>query len=810
MLSMAAMSAGQAGYYLGLAQEDYYLKGGEPPGVWYGLGAEKIGLVGQVLDDQLYNLFKGTSPDGSRELVQIQQHDGKAEHRPGWDLTFSAPKSVSVLWSQASPEKQRLLQDAHLKAVEAAVDYLQDEAAFSRVGKEGKRLERADLIVALFEHSTSRALDPQLHTHALFMNIGVGEDGRTRTLSSLSLFLSKMTAGALYRAELSNQLELLGIETHQHRSWFEVSHVSDALVDHFSKRRQEIEKALAEKGLDSAEASAVAAIETRDVKEAVARGKLIEGWLGDGVEKKWSRRDADSLFGVYRPERDTNLDLATAAVLATEHLTNSQAHFSRRDFVRFMAEQGQSRRLSATEIRSGADAYLENSSEIVRLGVRFGEERFTTRAMMELEKSLLASATALSENHRHELNVQTVMESLSGAKQLSVEQLKAVWHITTETGGIAVVSGMAGTGKTWMLEAAKDAWEAEGYAVVGVALAARAGKELAEGAEIESGTIAKLIYEIEKGRSPLHEKMVLVVDEAGMVATPQLEILARHCHAAGAKLVLIGDERQLQPIGPGAPFRELGIQFGQAELQEIYRQKEEWAMLAVKEIADGNAQKVIGEFIERGLVHVGETRQEAMHQLVAEWKQDTSPMAKKLILAGTHREVNMLNALAQHERNITGELGIDFAVVGGVKYFENDRIRFTENHKTMGVLNGDRGVIRGYTHGGSRMVVRLDNGEQVSFEVEAMQDFALGYASTTHSVQGATSHSTYILAGGSMQDREMSYVQASRAELKTVFFLTRMQAGDEIAGLVREMERSRQKEMAHSVLRDIGNDIGYD
>lgn len=807
---MAAMSSGQAGYYLTLAQEDYYLKGGEPPGIWYGLGAERIGLEGQVLDDQLYNLFKGASPDGSRDLVQIQQHDGKAEHRPGWDLTFSAPKSVSVLWSQASPEKQRLLQGAHLKAVEAAIDYLQETAAFSRVGKEGKRLERADLIVALFEHSTSRALDPQLHTHALFMNIGVGEDGRTRTLSSLSLFLSKMTAGALYRAELSYQLELLGIETERHRSWFEVSHVSEPLMDHFSKRRQEIEKALAEKGLDSAEASAVAAIETRDVKESVARAKLIEGWLGDGTEKKWTRREADSLFGVYRPERDTNLDLATAAVLATEQLTTSQAHFTKADFVRYMAEQAQSRKLSASDVRSGADAYLENSNDIVRLGVRFGEERFTTKAMMELEKSLLENAELLSRDHSHAVDAEVVMRVLAQSGHLSEEQMKAVWHLTTETGAIGVVSGMAGTGKTRMLGVARQVWEAGGFNVVGTALAAQATEELSTGADIESRNIAQLLIDIENGRSPLNSRTILVVDEAGMVATPEFERLTRRVREAGAKLTPIGDERQLQPIGPGAPFMELGVRFDQLEMSDIRRQNEPWARQAVKNLADGNARAALEAFVERGLVSVHETRDQAMRALVTEWKTDSKPLDKTLILAGTRREVSALNKLAQDARLEAGELSEHSAKVGEDSYFIGDRILFTKNHKIMGVLNGDRGVVKSILGDGSRMSVRLDSGEQVSFEVDAMTDFALGYASTTHKAQGSTSMNTYVLAGGPMQDRELSYVQASRAEDKTVFFVTRLDVGDEMARLAREMERSRQKEMAHSVLRDIGNDVGYD
>lgn len=808
MLSMAAMSSGQAGYYLGLAREDYYLKGGEPPGQWYGEGATRLGLTGEVLDDHLYNLFKGLSPDGSRELFQLQKHEGKADHRPGWDLTFSAPKSVSVLWSQSSPKFQRLIQEAHLQAVQAALDYLQETAAVTRRGREGKRFERTNLIAALFEHSTSRALDPQLHTHALIMNLCLRDDGTTGTLSSFSLFQAKMVAGALYRVELSGLLERLGLETEKSHSWFEVSHVSKALVDLFSKRRKAIEEALKVKGMDSPEASAVAAIETRDVKEAVARSVLIEEWVARGSELGWTKGQAELLFGAFHPNRDQALDIATAAMLATEHITASQAHFTQRDFVRFMAEQAQATGLLAIDVISGARAYLENSHEIVRLGRHYGEERFTTRAMLELEKSLIDHAERLSRNRAHEVDADTLVRSLSQSQDLSEEQLKAVWHVTTATGAMAVVSGMAGAGKTQMLGTAKSIWEAAGLKVYGTALADRAARELGERAGIQSRNIAKLLSDIDNGRSPLDQRTILVVDEAGMVATPEMERLARLCLAAGAKLVLIGDERQIQPIGPGAPFMELGARFGHAELQDIQRQTEAWARRAVKDIAEGNAQEALEEFIARGLVNVHDTREEAMRALVNQWRKDGRPMHETLILAGTRAEVAALNRHAQEERRKAGELETELVRMGEDKFYVGDRLVFTEKHKTMGVMKGDRGFVKAISEGGSQMTVRLDSGEQVSFEVEAMQDFALGYASTTHKAQGATTGNTYVLAGGPMQDRELSYVQASRARDKTVFFVTRLEVGDEIARLAREMERSRQKEMAHTLLRmEVDSDI---
>lgn len=799
---MSAMSSGQASYYLGLAREDYYLQGGEPAGIWLGDGASLIGLTGEVKSDQLYNLFDGLSPEGARSLVQLQRHDGKAQHRPGWDLTFSAPKSVSVLWSQAPEDKRQAIQDAHFAAVKVALDYLQESAGLTRRGRGGTEFEKTGLIIASFEHSTSRALDPQLHTHALVMNVGMREDGTTGTVSSLSLFQAKMVAGALYRVELSSILERkLGIPVEQHRTWFEVTGVSEDLIQEFSKRRQAIEEELSRKGLVSAEASAVAATDTREAKEAVARVDLFEAWSLEGIKHGWTGRQALQLFGVVKAERDEMSELSQGVKNAASRLTQSQAHFTERDFVRFVAEDLQASGLSASQVIHGSQTYLAHSEEIIRLGRHFGEDRFTTKEMLATEERLINAAKELSLNESHTLSPQTAMQTLSRSPELSEEQMKAVWHVTAGSGALAMVSGMAGTGKTRMLDVARTAWESEGFHVEGAALAGMASKELSDGAKIESKTIAKLLNEIDRGKARLNEKTILVIDEAGMVATLDLEKLAKHCQQVGAKLVLIGDERQLQPIGPGAPFMELSERFGSAELQDIRRQNEAWARKAVKDLADGKSREALEAFASRGLVRVSDTRDEAMRQLVKDWKQDGVDGQKSLILAGTRKEVKALNDLAQEERIQAGELSGESIFMAGDRFFVGDRIIFTKPQRALGVLNGERGILESVSSHQSRVSVRLDSGEKISFEAEAMESIALGYATTTHKSQGATAAKTYVLAGGPMQDREISYVEGSRAREKTTFYLTKVEAGDEITRLAREMERSRQKEMALSIVR---------
>ncbi|MEI7578330.1 MAG: MobF family relaxase [Armatimonadota bacterium] len=802
MLSVSVMSGGQASYYLSLAREDYYVAGGEPPGKWYGKGAELLGLTGTVEGRQLYNLFDGRSGDGSTLLVQLQRKDGELNHRPGWDLTFSVPKSVSVLWSQLGLDDRVLIQNAHDQAVKKALDYLQDNAIETRRGKSGSQLERGEMVVALFEHSTSRALDPQLHTHALLMNVCVRADGSTGTVSSLDVFLSKMAAGAIYRLELATILShQLGVPVHAVKNWFEVSGVSDELIAEFSKRRAEIESLLKEKGLSSAEASAVAAIETRAAKELISRVLLGEEWRETGDKFSWSESEAAGLLRSVRLKRSPETALKEVLAESVKDLTFSQAHFTERDFVRAAAEMGQVSGLYVDELLEGTHYFLQSSEEIVRLGRHRGEERFTTKGMLELEQRLLSAADALFSNEEHVVTQDVMVRVLGRNEGLSLEQSQAVWHIAHSTGALAIVSGIAGTGKTTMLKAAKEAWEAAGFIVDGTALAGKAARQLGKDAEMDTNTIASLIRRAQNGTLKLTSKTILVVDEAGMVATPELEWLARMCQTSGAKLVLIGDAKQLQPIGPGAPFMELGARYGQAELVHIYRQKDEWAVNTVMNLRAGKSKEALEEFVKQGLVRVTETRDEAMSALINDWAEDKQPISKTLLLAGTRADKHKLNHLAQAKRLENGELGDVEVKIAGETFRVGDRLIFKRKYATLQVVNGERGTLVDYDQDRNGASVRLDTGERITFDIDAMHHVELGYASTTHGGQGATTNATYVLAGGPMQDRELSYVQGSRAEFFTRFYMTRMESGDEMEKIAREMARSRQKEMASTVIR---------
>ncbi len=836
MLSVEALTVAKGDYYEKMARDDYYLNGGEPRGQWLGEGADALGFQGVVETNQFKSLLEGFSPSG-KGLIK---NAGDPKHQAGWDLTFSCPKSVSVLWAQAEPDVRSAIQKAQAEAVRAAIDYLQDAAAFTRRGKRGETLERAKLVVSTFEHGTSRADDPQLHTHALIMNVGVRADGTTGTVVSHPFYMHKMAAGAVYRAELSNQLEKqLGVVLERQQSAFEVQGVPMDLVEEFSKRRKQVVKALAEAGTWGARAAAYHALATRPPKEHRPRFELLRNWQEVGRQHGFTAENADSLLGRQGPRQDLAARVSSCIRAAAERITRHDSHFPERELVRRAAEEAQAMGVDSKILRHMIKQELTRSPEFVCLGRANGEIRYTTREMLALEKKLLDQVEALEKSPSPRLGDKTIR---SVEKSLSDEQKRALRHVTQTGGQVRVVSGLAGTGKTSMLRAAREAFEREGFQVLGACLSAKAAEGLQAGAGIQSTTLAGLLGMPEVGyrgkleRGPLDTlkdharqvgraalgkstwpveairltpKTVLVVDEAGMVGTRQMERLTREALAAGARLVLVGDERQLQAIDAGGPFRSLGERIGRATLTDIQRQREPWAREAVKQLAGGEAQAALREYASRGLVSVAEDRKEAMQTLIAAWKRQGARNPRdNIMLASTNQEVTALNHMAQMQRMLAGGLGKQALSVAGSDFHRGDRVVFTRNSKRYGVQNGSVGTIIEVDTANQILTVKLDQRKLVMVPVKDYAHLKLGYALTTHKAQGATTENAYVLLGGQSQDRELSYVQASRARGTTRFFLDKLEAGEDLHGLCKQMQRSRQKNLSHDLLEQRGKGEG--
>jgi len=497
MLSIAAMSLGGQSYYLALAREDYYLEGGEPKGYWIGQGARRLGYSGPVAKSALSNLFNGFSEDGRRLVQNAGKTTGQGARKPGWDLTFSAPKSVSVFWSQASEADRQQIQQAHAAAVEKAIAYLEDTAAFSRTGKGGSTEVPAGLIVAAFEHGTSRALDPGLHTHCLVLNVGTRPDGSTGSLLSKPFYRHKMTAGAIYRAEMAYRLALrLGLRVERIKSWFEITGVPKSLCDWFSKRRTAIDKDMTERGVETASAAAYAALSTREVKDIVPpRSQLFESWREEGPKHWFGAEAIEFLKGRRAPPKDQSRQASRAIHEALQTITASASHFSEQELLRFTAIAAQDKAVPVEYLRAAVSARIKSSPDIIHLGTRNDEQRYTTRQVFDLEKELLDTAHKLHQRKTSALKDKTVAAVIKkkrtskapdGTKHrftLSSEQARAVEHITQGPGAIKCITGLAGTGKTTMLQATREAFEKEGYRVIGACTSGKAAKGLQEGSE---------------------------------------------------------------------------------------------------------------------------------------------------------------------------------------------------------------------------------------------------------------------------------------------------------------------------------------
>lgn len=450
--------------------------------------------------------------------------------------------------------------------------------------------------------------------------------------------------------------------------------------------------------------------------------------------------------------------------LGLDALTEHQSTFSKADVARFV-----SRNTRDEEQFRAVFAKLMSHADLVSLGPgKRGEERYTTRHMQMIERRMASNAAALASTAGHRVR------ELVASDTLGPEQRKALEHVVTG-GDLRLVTGYAGTGKSRMLGSARETWERAGYRVRGAALSGIATENLHNGSGIESRTIASwewnwALPDDNPRRDPLTKRDVLVVDEAGMVDSRQMDRLAAAAKSAGAKLVLVGDPEQLQSIGAGAAFRALAERHGVAELSEVRRQRARWQQEATKELATARTAQALARYDAAGMIHASDTREQAMEALIAQWDHDRREKSDRsqLILAYTRDDVAILNALAREKMREAGALGEDVMVQterGKRAMAVGERVMFLKNDRGMGVKNGTLGVLRGIENG--QMSVQLDDhgkvgaGQVVTVNLREYTNLEHGYATTIHKSQGATVSRTKVMASRAF-DRHATYVAASR------------------------------------------------
>jgi conjugative relaxase-like TrwC/TraI family protein len=865
VLSIGKLGAGQAKYYLDQAEgrvdvvdsvgdgiEEYYVGGPEVRGDWAGAAAAELGLNGAVDGEALRRVLAGLDPRDGTPL----RSSTSPTRVGGFDLTFSAPKSASVLFGVGGADVRAQVRAAHDRAVREAVGYLERSAAAVRRGHGGAVVEEASgFVAAAFRHRTSRAGDPQLHTHVLVANLGRGVDGRWSALDVRRLYAHAKTASFIYQAVLRGELtRRLDVQwTPVRKGIAEVVGVPRSVLVGFSRRRAEIEAALQERGTSGARAAEAAALATRRPKDQTTDAEqLVREWRARAAELGLGEQELARIVGRARSaEPDERAWRRVGQQLASPlGLTGRDATFTRDDVIQGFCEWlPPGVRLDAPMIEAAADRFLA-SPEAVPL-VPAGEERdggeafrrrdgrivpvergrllYSTPAQLALEQQLIERVLEARGGTAGETDPAQVARALAARPTMSSEQRTVVERLCLDGDHVTVLAGKPGTGKTFVLGAAREAWQAAGHPVIGVATARRAAAELQEAAGIQSTSTAALLGDLRRGGGPgLPQRCVLVVDEAGMVATRDIAELIDRTLAVDGKVVLVGDHRQLPELQAGGTFRAL-VQRGFAqELHENVRQVHAWERRALDHLRDGRPEPALELYARHDRLVVEPTSDASRQRLVEDWWAARDPDGAVMI-ARRRSDVADLNARARARMREAGALDgpdIDtpagpFAVGDSVVVKRNDLRRSVNNGDRARVVavDGDRGGLT-IDRRGER--IRLD-GEFLSTPTAAGDPpLVHGYAITGHVAQGLTVDHAFVLATDGV-DREWAYVAMSRGRHSNRLYLAAepdddraefapvgRRTADPVERLARDLRSSGAKVLAIDAGRPIKRNVPAD
>ncbi|MGE0504095.1 MAG: MobF family relaxase [Solirubrobacterales bacterium] len=800
VLGVTKIGARNAGYWLAAVrdgEEDYYTKPGEAPGYWLGSLADELGLEGRVDGEHYGAILAGQDPTSGATLVarpdrrtytDPQGRQRKSEPTLGYDLRFSAPKSVSLLWAVGSPEVREAVLEIHAKAVAAGIARLEQEACWVARGKGGTRLERGAGFVGMgFLHRSSRAGDPSLHTHVVTSNMTRAlSDGKWLSLAnpkrSSPLLRDAKAAGHVYQAVLrAGFTQRFGLE------WGEVKNgYADLLlftreeIEHFSQRRAEIVERMAELGVRTAAAAEVAAYQTREAKDyGVTFDNQRADWVARAAEfgtdaRSINRAIAQSRARTPRPIGADQVDAALA------DLEEHHSHFDRRDLLCTLASQ----------LPEGADALaLERTVEGLLAGQRLveihrghepiGTSYYTTPRLWEMEKSVVDGAVEGSAAGASRIDEGTLAAVLDRHRYLGAEQAEMVARLTTGGERLITVAALPGTGKTTALKAAAEGWSEGGFRGIGVATARSATNEIRD-VGLPATSIAKLLIltdeRIEKGLDPLPTGAVIVVDEASAMSTPHAAALLRLVEDCEGKLVLIGDPHQIGAVGPGGIYGHLARRLETIELTEIRRQHEEVDREVVRLAHEGRGSDALDVLAANERLRIADTHEEALGALALDWHARFAEGEDAVMVARRNDDVARLNETAREFRRAEGELG-EALEVAGVEFAVGDRVMTRVN--TPEVSNRERWEVIGVDAEEGSLALRRLGGEEGGAVLEEPYlarstpegDPAIqhAYALTTYAAQGKTFEEAYVMLDPVIS-REDFVVAISRARGETVAY----------------------------------------
>jgi conjugative relaxase-like TrwC/TraI family protein len=768
----------------------YYVNDHDEPGIWLGRGAEALGLAGRLGTDGaivLRDLLDGRL--GAEQLARpVHRHtdDGRKVdvRRCGFDMTFSAPKSVSVLWALADPDVAEQIAQAHQSATADALALLGQLAARAARGHQGDgqrapRIATSGMIAAGFAHTTSRAADPQLHTHVVLVNLAQGVDGRWSALDSRTLHRQATTASHLYqhllRAELTRRLGVgwTGVE----RGIAEIDGVPLNVRRAFSIRRREIEAHLAHatsrtaadeqvrapRGRGAQLAARIACLATRPAKRHEQPQSQRQRWTATAAGLGFTTRDVRDLLARRHEPVGVDLGELTGRVLGPQGVTRERSTFDQGTMLRELCAQlPAGAQVSAEQLIALSGRLVREDGVLPVIGTDGPE--FTTTELLTTERHALDLVDSRADEHAARLP-RTVAADLAVRSGLRPDQQRLVYALLTSGRGVDVVTGPAGSGKTASLRIATLGWARSGREVAGTAVAALTAQGLEQTTGAPSVSLARLLHDPDRH---IPRDGVLLVDEAGMIGTRTMTRLLEQTAERGCKLVLVGDAAQLPELEAGGLFAALSRQPMALELTGHHRQTEAWERQALTAMRAGRTDEAFDLFDQHGRVHTDINRLELREQLAADYANARAAAADPwdvLALAATRSDVQQLNNLIRSRLRQQGRLpdsGVHIETMDGpIGFAVGDQVLVTQNDHARAVLNGTTGIVTAADPSGLTFTTR--DGTQRKVDRRWLEDGRLehAYAMTVHKAQGRTVH-TALLLGDDSLGVEAGYVGLSR------------------------------------------------
>ena len=713
MMSITKVTRASAQHYY--TREDYYTKGGESrASAWFGEGAERLGLIGPVANEEFQNGLDGRMPDGD-ELTS-----NRDDRRAGFDATFSAPKSVSLM-AEVGGDSRVL--DAHHAATKTALTYLQEHAAYARTTENGEtRLKpTGNLVIATFDHHTSRSGDPQLHTHSVILNVTQRSDGEWRALAGEKLYEAKMAAGAIYRASLAQEMQQLGyqIDVTHADGRFEIAGMTKEQLNQFSQRSQNIREAMAQYGLASAKEAERATLLTREAKKDTNLDQLRDEWkaraLDHGMDLKGTVLQAQERAASLADHTLASVKAKEAVDWAIDHTTERQTLVKSMDLQRYAAERVVGK-ASFSDVQH-ALALEERDGNLIRVG-----DRYTTIEALRVEHQTIEK---MKEGQNHVIPIMDGEQAdrmLSG-HCLTIGQERAGRHILTSSDRFIGVEGWAGTGKTTMLERVQDATRGSRVELRGLAVSASAARTLETEAGIASETVAQFLNH-KPSSMPDGTQRVYVVDEASLLGARTAHAILERVEQESARAVFIGDRNQLSAIEAGKPFAVL-VNHGMntERMDEILRQRDSTLKSLVEQAAQGRTLESIGQLEQAGRLIAIPDRTERLNTVAQEYlNQTTSERQRTLVLTGSRADRVALNELIRSRLEDQGalsgrEIRTDVLVQRDLtkaelreaaSYDIGDVVRFGKDYRSLGIQKGEYGRVEATTPSQGSVTLRME------------------------------------------------------------------------------------------------------